>query len=172
MRIVQSSEVRGRNGLLLIVAAALACAEHSQPSQIEPPAVRPDGIVAYLVATPAAAPNEYIVRAVARRGIAVEDPGSFVATVRLATRNIAFVSDASDANALRVMSPSDTALRVAAAAPEGLASGELFAVRVRASRASDLNSLQLEIGELNDRSGATLKPALVVLPHVSWLSPR
>ena len=172
MRIGQRSELRGQSGLLLIVAAALACAEHSQPSQIEPPAVRPHGIVAYLVATPAAAPNEYIVRAVARRGVAVEDPGSFVATVRLATRNVAFISDASDANALRVIAPSDTALRVAAAAPEGLASGELFAVRLRASRAADLNSLQLEIAELNDRSGASLRPTLVVLQHVSWVSSR
>ena len=172
MKTGQRSEVRGQSGLLLIVAAALACAEHSQPSQIEPPAVRPDGIVAYLIATPAAVPNEFIVRAVARRGIAVEDPGSFVATVRLATRYIEFVSDASDANALRVMSPRDTALRVADAATEGLASGELFAVRLRASRAADLNSLQLEIAELNDRSGASLRPTLVVLQHVSWVSPR
>ncbi|MGH7712085.1 MAG: hypothetical protein ACREOG_12415 [Gemmatimonadaceae bacterium] len=134
--------------------------------------VRADGIVAYLVVTPAGQPNEYVVRAVARRGVAVEDPGSFVAAVRLVSRSITFVSDASDANALRVISPSDTALRVAGAAPEGLASGELFAVRLRASRASDLSSLQLEVAELNDRSGASLRTALVVLPHVSWISPR
>lgn len=171
MRIGQRSEVRGQSGLLLLLAA-LACAEHSQPSQIEPPVVRPDGIVAYLVATPAAAPNEYIVRAVARRGIAVEDPGSYVAAVRLPTRNITFVSDASDANAMRVISPSDTALRVAGASPEGLASGELFAMRLRAPRAADLNALQLEIAELNDRSGASLKPRLVVLRHVSWVRTR
>jgi hypothetical protein len=168
----QRSEVRGPSGLKLLLLAALACAEHSQPSQIEPPAVRADGIVAYLVATPASTPNEYIVRAVARRGVAVEDPGSFVASVRLLSRRIAYVADASDAQALRVISPSDSTLRVAGAAPEGLASGELFALRVRASRATDLNSLTLEIGELNDRSGASLRSALVVLPHVSWVQTR
>jgi hypothetical protein len=152
--------------------AAFACAEYSQPSAIEPPAVRADGIVAYLVATAATVPNEYLVRAVARRGVAVEDPGSFVATLRFRSRAIAFVSDASANDALRAVAPSDTAVRVAGASPQGLELGELFAVRLRAARAGDLNALQLEIAELNDRSGASLRPALIVLPHVSWTSRR
>jgi hypothetical protein len=163
----QGSWVRGQGNLLLVLATA-ACAEYSQPSQIEPPAVRPNEVVAYLVATPGTVANEYVVRAVARRGVAVEDPASFVASVRLAAHGIAYLSDASDANAMRVISASDTALRIAGAAPEGLASGELFALRVRAGRAADLNSLQLEIAELNDRSGVSLRQVLVVIPHVSW----
>jgi hypothetical protein len=150
----------------------MGCAEHSQPSQLEPAAVRADGIVAYLVATRGAVPNEYVVRAVTRRGVAVEDPGSFVARLHLAAGGVTFVSDASDTHALRVMGTADAVLRVAGAAPQGLATGELFAVRLRAPRPSDLNALQLEIAELNDRSGISLRPALVVIPQLSWTAPR
>ncbi|MGQ0640622.1 MAG: hypothetical protein ACT4P6_07605 [Gemmatimonadaceae bacterium] len=162
------SKVEGLKGLALALVAATGCAEHSQPSQIEPPAVRADGVVAYLVASPGNATNEFFVRAVTRRGVAVEELGSFVASVRLSSRGVSYVADGSDANALRVISPSDTALRVAGASPEGLASGELFALRLRASRATDLNGLRLEITELNDRSGVSLRPTLVVIAHVSW----
>ncbi len=171
MSLGQRSEVRGQSVLAIWLASAIAlsaCAERSHPAQLEPPLVRADGIVAYLLATPAGAPNEYIVRAVARRGVAVEDPGSFVAVVRLASPSVTFVGDASDANAMRVMAASETGIRVAGAAPEGMASGELFALRVRAPRAADLNALRLELVELNDRSGVSLRSALVILPHVSW----
>ena len=170
----QRSEVRGQSVLVLSLVVALlsACAERPHPAQLEPPPVRADGIVAYLVAAPATLPNEYIVRAVTRRGVAIEDPGSFVVAVRLASPSVAFVADASDAQAVRVMSTSDTALRVAGAAPEGLASGELFAVRLRAARATDLNALRLEVTELNDRSGVSLRSVLVVLTPVTWTSLR
>jgi hypothetical protein len=152
--------------------AFAACAEHSQPGQLEPPPVRADGIVAYLVATPTATPNEYIVRAVTRRGLAVEDPSSFVAIVHVGLRSVTFVADISDAQAIRALAASDTAYRIAGAAPEGLTSGELFALRVRAPRASDLNGLRLELAELNDRSGISLRSTLVVLPNVTWTSLR
>jgi len=169
MTIGQRSKVKGQSKHALVLVAVLACAEYSQPAQVEPPAVRPDGIVAYLIASPSTAPNEYVVRAVSKRGVAVEDPASFLATLRLSPRGVVYVSDLSDQGALRVISASDTALRIAGASPEGLASGELFAVRLRAARAADLNALHLEIGELNDRSGISLRPTLVVLPHVAWV---
>jgi hypothetical protein len=167
----QRSEVRGQSVRLMALAGAVAlsaCVERS-PVHLEPAPVRADGIVAYLVAAPAALPNEYIVRAVARRGVAVEDPGSFVAAVRLAVK-VTYVTDASNADAMRVVSPSDTAFRVAGASPEGLVSSELFALRVRAARATDLNDLRLEVAELNDRSGASLRAVLVIVPHVTWAS--
>jgi hypothetical protein len=126
-------------------------------------------VVAYLTASPGSAPNEYVVRAVAKRGLAVEDAGSFVATVKLPSGNVAFISDASASDAARAVAPSASAIRVAGAAPEGLATGELFAVRLRASRASDVNGLLLEISELNDRSGISLRPKLAVLEQVSWI---
>lgn len=175
MSLGQRPEARGQSvrALALAMSVALsACAERSHPAQLEPPPVRADGIVAYLVVTPAAAPNEYIVRAVARRGLAVEDPGSFVAVVRSASRSVTFVGDASDTQAMRVVATSDTAFRVAGAAPEGLISGELFALRLRAPRASDLNALRLELPELNDRSGISLRSTLVVLPNVTWTALR
>lgn len=134
--------------------------------------MRADGIVAYLVATPSATPNEYIVRGVARRGLAVEDPSSFVAIVRVPLRSVTFVADVSDAQAIRALAASDTAYRIAGAASEGLTNGELFALRVRASRAADLNGLRLEVSELNDRSGISLRSTLVVLPNVTWTSLR
>jgi hypothetical protein len=151
-----------------VLLTFVACAEHSQVSAIEPPAVRPDGIVAFIAVAPGALPNEYVVRALTRRGVAVEDPGSFVAAIQLGSRNVRFVADGSEGNALRVIAPSDTVVRVAGAAPDGLASGELFAVKVRAASVRDINALVLEISELNDRSGASLRPALTVLRQVTW----
>ncbi|HJU73737.1 MAG TPA: hypothetical protein VJ717_08310, partial [Gemmatimonadaceae bacterium] len=169
MRSARRSKVKGQSGLALLALAALAaCAEHSRPSQVEPPAVRPDGIVAYLVAAPAGAPNEYIVRAVTRHGIAVEGAASFVAAVRIPARTVAFISDASDAQVVRASSMSDETFRIAGAAPEGMSSGELFTLRLRAARAEDVNALRLELTEINDRSGASLKGGLVVLPYVTW----
>ena len=140
--------------------------------QLEPPIVRADGIVAYLVATPAAKPNEYIVRAVARRGVGLEDPGSFVAALQWTSATLTFIADASDGAAIRVVAPSAMAVRVAGAADQGIVSGELFAVRVRAPGSADINSLRLEITDLNDRSGVSMRSALVVAPAVSWTAPR
>lgn len=134
--------------------------------------VRADGIVAYLVATPAAQPNEYVVRAVARRGVSLEDPGSFVAALEWTSPTLTFVSDASAANAVRVVAPSATAVRVAGAADQGIVNGELFALRVRAPSATQVNALRLAITDLNDRSGISMRSALVVVPTVSWISPR
>jgi hypothetical protein len=165
----QRSKGKGQSTRLALLFLVAACAEHSQPSQLEPPAVRPDAVVAYLTASPGSTPNEYVVRAVAKRGVAVEDPGSFVAAVRFPSRTVSFIADASTGDAARAIAPTGGAIRVAGAAPEGLKSGELFAVRLRASRASDINGLVLEISELNDRSGISLRPKLALLQHVSWI---
>lgn len=156
---------------LLLVGSLSACIER-QPMQLEPPAVRPNAIVAYLVATPAEAPNEYVVRAVTRHGVALEDPGSFVAALNLAATSVTFIADASDANAVRVVAPAIPAVRVAGASDQGIANGELFALRVRAASADQINGLRLEISDLNDRSGASMRHALLVVPTVSWVSPR
>jgi hypothetical protein len=152
-------------GLLL---GAVACIERSQPLQLDAPPVRANAIVAFLSAAPAGPPNEYIVRAVTRHGVAVEDPGSFVAALLGLGARVSYAGDASDAAALRVWSPERSELRVAGAAADGLPSGELFAVRVRALRAADLNDLRLEIRELNDRSGASLRDVLTTQPAVTW----
>jgi len=140
--------------------------------QLEPPIVRADGIVAYLIATPAAEPNEYIVRAVARRGVALEDPGSFVAALQWTSPTLSFVADASDGGAVRVVAPSAMRVRVAGAADQGIVNGELFALRVRAPGSAQINTLRLEITDLNDRSGISMRSALVVVPAVTWTVPR
>lgn len=160
------------HGKLLLLLVACACAEYTPPLQIEPPVVRPDGVVAYLVASQGPGPNEYTVRAVAKHGVAVEDPGSFVAALSLPSRNVMFLADASAGDAARAVAVNGNAVRVAGAAPAGLATGELFAVRLRASRANDVNGLTLEVSELSDRSGISLRPKLVVLDHVSWIGRR
>ncbi len=156
----------------MVGVLAIACAERSQPAQLEPPDVRPDGIVAYLSAAPAAAPNEYIVRVLTRRGVAVEDPGSFVAAVQLPSSTVTFLADAGTGEVVRAVGTSAGTLRVAGAAPAGVAGGELFAVRLRAARAEDINALRLELSEINDRSGASLQRALIVLPYVTWSARR
>ena len=155
-------------GLLLVLCG---CMER-QPMQLEPPIVKADGIVAYLVATPTAEPNEYIVRAVARHGVALEDAGSFVASLQWASATVTFVADASDGAAVRVVAPGTTTVRVAGASDQGIRSGELFAVRVRAPASEHVNRLRLEITDLNDRSGVSMRSALVVVPTVTWTNPR
>lgn len=165
------SEFRGLRALGLLIVATSACMER-QPLQLEPPIVRADGIVAYLVAAPTSKPNEYIVRAVARRGVALEDPGSFVAALQWTSTTLTFIGDASDGGAIRVMALGALTVRVAGAADQGIVSGELFAVRVQAPAAADVNTLRLEITDLNDRSGASMRTALVVVPAVSWTAPR
>ncbi len=169
----QRLAVRGQSWLLPALLAVSACMER-QPLQLEPPMVRADGIVAYLVATPAAAPNEYIVRVMARHGVALEDPGSFVAALQWTSPTLAFVADASDAGsgALRVVAPSALTVRVAGAADQGIVNGELFAVRVRAPASEQVNTLRLTITDINDRSGVSMRPKLVVVPTVSWTVPR
>ena len=164
------SEVAGLSKHLkgLLLAAVLGCVERSQPAQLEPPPVRPDGVVAYLVATATSAPNEYVLRAVTRHGIAVEGPASFVAALEFASANVKYLADASDTRTLRAVSTGDRIVRVAGAAPEGLASGELFAVRVAAAHTRDINSVRLQLSEINDQSGASLRSVLVVLPHMTW----
>jgi hypothetical protein len=142
-----------------------------QPMRLEPPIVKAGGIVAYLVAAPSSKPNEYIVRAVARRGVALEDPGSFVAALRWTSPSLTFVADASDAGAIRVVAPGALNVRVAGAADRGIVNGELFALRVQAPGSADINTLRLEITDLNDRSGASMRSALVVVPAVSWTAP-
>jgi hypothetical protein len=156
-------------GLLLV--AMSACVER-QPLQLESPSVRADGIVAYLVAAPSSTPNEYVVRAVARHGVALEDPGSFVAALQWTSPTLTFVADASDGGAIRVVAPGARTVRVAGAADQGIINGELFALRVHAPGSADINTLRLEITDLNDRSGASMRSALVVVPAVSWTSPR
>ena len=167
----QRSEVKGQSKLLLVLLVLVACMER-QPMQLEPPIVKADGIVAYLVATPTPKPNEYIVRAVARHGVALEDPGSFVAALHWTSATVTFVADASDGGVVRVVAPSATTVRVAGASDQGIASGELFAVRVRAPASEYVNNLRLEITDLNDRSGVSMRSALVVVPTVTWTVPR
>ncbi len=171
MRQGRRSEVGGRRALALVLLMLCSCMER-QPLQLEPSIVPADGIVAYLVATPAAEPNEYIVRAVARHGVALEDAGSFVAALQWTTATLTFVADASDGGALRVVAPSAMAVRVAGAADQGIVSGELFAVRVRAPGSAQVNTLRLEITDLNDRSGISMRSKLVIVPAVSWTAPR
>lgn len=161
----------GHRVFVLALAGLAGCLERL-PMQLEPPAVKPNGIVAYLQATPGTKPNEYVVRAIARRGIALEDPGSFVAAIRWTSPNVAFVADASDGQAIRVVAPDARHVRVAAAAEGGIANGELFALRLTAPNAGQLNELRLEISDLNDRSGASIRAALVVVPTMSWVNPR
>jgi hypothetical protein len=164
----RSLHAGGWSAAIAALLVVTACVERSQPLQLDAPPVRADGIVAFLNAAPAGAPNEYIVRAVTRRGVAVEDPGSFVAVVHGLGTRVSYVADASDAAALRVWSPAATEVRVAGAAADGLASGELFALRVRVARAADVNELRLELRELNDRSGASLRDALTLQSAVTW----
>ncbi len=171
MRKGQRPEVRGQSGLWLLLIALLACMER-QPLQLEPSVVHADGIVAYLVATPAAEPNEYVVRAVARHGVALEDPASFVAALQWTSATLTFVADASDGEALRVVAPSALTVRVAGAADQGIVNGELFAVRLRAPGSEQVNTLRLTITDLNDRSGISMRSKLVVVPTVSWTVPR
>lgn len=171
MRIGQRFEVRGLRAFGLLLVAMWACMEW-QPMQLEPPIVKADGIVAYLVAAPTSKPNEYIVRAVARRGVALEDPGSFVAALQWTLPTLTFVADASDGGAIRVVAPGALTVRVAGAADQGIVNGELFALRVRAPGSAEINALRLEITDLNDRSGASMRSALVVVPAVSWTAPR
>ena len=151
---------------------ALAACMERQPLQLETPPVRADGIVAYLVAAPTSQPNVYIVRAVARRGVALEDPGSFVAALQWTSPTLTFVADASDGGAIRAVSPGARTVRVAGAADQGIVNGELFALRVQAPGSADINTLRLEITDLNDRSGASMRSALVVVPAVSWTASR
>jgi len=163
--------VRGLRWLRVLLVVALSGCMERQPLQLEPPIVKADGIVAYLIATPTPEPNEYIVRAVARHGVALEDAGSFVAALRWASATVTFVADASDGAAVRVVAPSATTVRVAGASDQGIASGELFAVRVRAPASEQVNGLRLEITDLNDRSGVSMRSALVVVPAVTWTAP-
>ncbi|MGH7695220.1 MAG: hypothetical protein ACRENH_09565 [Gemmatimonadaceae bacterium] len=169
MKIGLRSEVRGLTVFGLLVL--FGCMER-QPLQLEPPVVKADGIVAYLIATPAAQPNEYIVRAVARHGVALEDAGSFVAALQWTSATVTFVADASEGGVVRVVAPSATTVRVAGASDQGIASGELFALRVRAPASEQVNRLRLEITDLNDRSGVSMRSALVVVPTVTWTVQR
>ncbi|MGQ0538759.1 MAG: hypothetical protein ACT4R6_07410 [Gemmatimonadaceae bacterium] len=152
---------------LLFSLAVLACGERSQPAQLEPPDVRPDRVIAYLAVTQSdGARDEYVVRAVVRHGAAVEEPASFVAALRSAGGRLTYVGEIADAGMLRAIAPSDTVIRVAGASSEGIRGGELFALRLRVARASELAALRLELSDLNDRSGASIRRSLTVLPPV------
>lgn len=136
-----------------LIVSLGACTEPRQVNAVKPAPESP--LVARVeLSDSSAAPGSLVV--VTTRLIG---PSVAAATIRLAydTTGLAYVGEETlDDGAMRAVNPTSGLVRIAAVAPNGIASGRVHALRFMVRRTSALRTMTLSVDEAHSASGLDL----------------